>query len=84
MSGKHGCECGCVECIAYMETNLQVDLDEWSYDVDFPGTVPSIRYSVGTATNSLTADTDRCIAYMETNLQYRTHSCPLIYDLCLP
>ena len=59
MSGKHDCECGCVECIAYMETNLQVDLDEWSYDVDFPGTVPSIRYSVGTATNSLTADTDR-------------------------
>ena len=42
-----------------METNLQVDLDEWSYDVDFPGTVPSIRYSVGTATNRLTADTDR-------------------------
>ena len=59
MSGKHDCECGCVECIAYMETNLQVDLDEWSYDVDFPGTVPSIRYSVGTATNRLTADTDR-------------------------
>ena len=59
MSGKHDYECGCVECIAYMETNLQVDLDEWSYDVDFPGTVPSIRYSVGTATNSLTADTDR-------------------------
>ena len=59
MSGKHHYECGCVECIAYMETNLQVDLDEWSYDVDFPGTVPSIRYSVGTATSSLTADTDR-------------------------
>ena len=59
MSGKHDYECGCVECIAYMETNLQVDLDEWSYDVDFPGTVPSIRYSVGTATNRLTADTDR-------------------------
>ena len=56
---KHDYECGCVECIAYMETNLQVDLDEWSYDVDFPVTVPSIRYSVGTATNSLTADTDR-------------------------
>ena len=57
MNGKHDYKCGYAECIAYMETNLQVHLDEWSYDVDFP--VPSIRYSVGTATNSLTADTDR-------------------------
>ena len=38
MSGKHDHQCACVECIAYMETNLQVDLDEWlADDVVFPG-----------------------------------------------
>ncbi len=61
-NGKHDNQCGCVECVAYMETNLQVDLDEWvPDDVDFPGMVPSIRYSVGTATNGLTADTDGAV-----------------------
>ena len=71
MSGKHDHQCACVECIAYMETNLQVDLDEWlADDVVFPGMVPSNYLSVGTATNNLTADTteNSCSSYRHAHL----------------
>jgi hypothetical protein len=29
MSGKHHCQCNCIECIAYLEEIADVDLDDW-------------------------------------------------------
>ena len=43
-NGKHDCECHCVECIAYAERELQVDLDNWMpIDEDLQGTVSLSR-----------------------------------------
>ena len=37
MNGKHPCTCNCLDCIAYLEQELQCDIDEWMPDhVDIP------------------------------------------------
>ena len=32
MNGKHPCTCTCLDCIAYLEQEVQCDIDEWMPD----------------------------------------------------
>jgi hypothetical protein len=77
MNGKHPCTCTCLDCIAYLEQELQCDIDEWMPDHD---DIPQIlcpsnskeghrtaRYTnVKHASECTCLD---CIAYQEQDLQ---------------